>query len=118
SGIYDRFAERLAEKVSTMTVGNGLDQGTVVGPLIEEKAISKVEEHVQDAVSKGAKVVVGGKRVEGNGHFYVPTVLTGIKSDMRVLREETFGPVAPLMKFDTEEEVVRLANSTEFGLAS
>jgi succinate-semialdehyde dehydrogenase/glutarate-semialdehyde dehydrogenase len=118
SGIYDRFAERLAEKVSTMKVGNGLDQGTVVGPLIEEKAISKVEEHVQDAVSKGAKVVVGGKRVEGNGHFYVPTVLTGIKSDMRVLREETFGPVAPLMKFDTEDEVIRLANSTEFGLAS
>jgi succinate-semialdehyde dehydrogenase/glutarate-semialdehyde dehydrogenase len=119
SGIYDRFAARLAEKVSEMKVGNGLDQGTVIGPLIEEKAVAKVEEHVRDAVSKGAKVVVGGKRADGlNGHFYVPTVLTGIKADMLVLREETFGPVAPLMKFDTEEEVVRLANSTEFGLAA
>jgi succinate-semialdehyde dehydrogenase/glutarate-semialdehyde dehydrogenase len=73
---------------------------------------------VRDAVSKGAKVVVGGKRGDGNGHFYVPTVLTGIKADMLVLREETFGPVAPLMKFETEEEVIRLANSTEFGLAA
>lgn len=118
SGIYDRFAARLAEKVSAMKVGNGLDQGTIVGPLIEEKAVAKVEEHVRDAVSKGAKVVIGGKRGDGNGHFYVPTVLTGIKADMLVLREETFGPVAPLMKFDTEEEVVRLANSTEFGLAA
>ncbi|HEY0682333.1 MAG TPA: NADP-dependent succinate-semialdehyde dehydrogenase [Steroidobacter sp.] len=118
SGIYDRFAARLAEKVSSMKVGNGLDQGTVIGPLIEEKAIAKVEEHVRDAVSKGAKVVVGGKRADGNGHFYVPTVLTGIKADMLVLREETFGPVAPLMKFETEEEVIRLANSTEFGLAA
>jgi succinate-semialdehyde dehydrogenase/glutarate-semialdehyde dehydrogenase len=119
SGIYDRFAARLAEKVGEMKVGNGLDQGTVVGPLIEEKAVAKVEEHVRDAVSKGAKVVVGGKRADaGNGHFYVPTVLTGIKADMLVLREETFGPVAPLMKFETEEEVIRLANSTEFGLAA
>ena len=118
SGIYDRFAARLAEKVSAMKVGNGLDQGTVIGPLIEDKAIAKVEEHVRDAVSKGAKVLVGGKRVEGGGHFYVPTVLTDIKADMLVLREETFGPVAPLMKFETEEEVIRLANSTEFGLAS
>ena len=118
SGIYDRFAARLAEKVSEMKVGNGLEQGTIVGPLIEEKAVAKVEEHVRDAVSKGAKVVVGGKRADGNGHFYVPTVLTGIKADMLVLREETFGPVAPLMKFDTEEEVIRLANATEFGLAS
>jgi succinate-semialdehyde dehydrogenase/glutarate-semialdehyde dehydrogenase len=118
SGIYDRFAARLAEKASEMKLGNGLDQGTVIGPLIEEKAVAKVEEHVRDAVSKGAKVVVGGKRGDGNGHFYVPTVLTGIKADMLVLREETFGPVAPLMKFETEEEVVRLANSTEFGLAA
>jgi succinate-semialdehyde dehydrogenase/glutarate-semialdehyde dehydrogenase len=101
-----------------MKIGNGLDQGTVIGPLIEEKAVAKVEEHVQDAVSKGAKVLVGGKRLEGNGHFYVPTVLTGIKVDMLAMREETFGPVAPLMKFDTEEEVIRLANSTEFGLAA
>jgi succinate-semialdehyde dehydrogenase / glutarate-semialdehyde dehydrogenase len=118
SGIYDRFAARLAEKVAEMKVGSGLDEGTTIGPLIEEKAIQKVEEHVRDAVSKGAKVLTGGKRVDGKGHFYVPTVLTGIKPDMLAMREETFGPVAPLMKFDTEEEVIRLANSTEYGLAA
>jgi succinate-semialdehyde dehydrogenase/glutarate-semialdehyde dehydrogenase len=118
AGIYDRFAARLAEKVGAMKVGNGLDQGTVIGPLIEEKAVAKVEEHVRDAVGKGAKVLVGGKRAEGGGHFYVPTVLTGITSDMLAMREETFGPLAPLMKFDSEEEVIRLANSTEFGLAA
>jgi succinate-semialdehyde dehydrogenase / glutarate-semialdehyde dehydrogenase len=118
SGIYDRFAARLAEKVSAMKVGSGLDQGTVIGPLIEEKAVQKVEEHVRDALSKGAKVLTGGKRVDGKGNFYVPTVLTDIKPDMLAMREETFGPVAPLMKFETEEEVIRLANSTEFGLAA
>ena len=118
AGIYDRFAQRLAEVVVGMKVGNGLDQDTKIGPLIEEKAVAKVEEHVRDALSKGAKVVVGGKRVDGAGHFYAPTVLTGIKADMLAMREETFGPVAPLMKFDTEEEVIRLANATEFGLAS
>jgi succinate-semialdehyde dehydrogenase/glutarate-semialdehyde dehydrogenase len=118
AGIYDRFAQRLAEVASNLKVGNGLDQDTKLGPLIEEKAVAKVEEHVRDAVSKGAKVVVGGKRIEGAGSFYAPTVLTGIRSDMLVMHEETFGPVAPLMKFDTEEEVIRLANATEFGLAS
>jgi succinate-semialdehyde dehydrogenase / glutarate-semialdehyde dehydrogenase len=118
SGVYDRFAALLAEKVASMKVGSGLDQGTVIGPLIEEKAVAKVEEHVRDAVSKGAKVLIGGKRIDGGGHFYIPTVLTGITPDMLAMREETFGPVAPLMKFETEEEVIRLANSTEFGLAS
>jgi len=118
SGIYDRFAARLAEKVAAMKVGDGLEQGTVIGPLIEEKAVAKVAEHVHDAVSKGAKVLTGGKRAEGGGHFYVPTVLIDIKPDMLAMREETFGPVAPLMKFETEEEVIRLANATEFGLAA
>lgn len=118
SGIYDRFAARLAEKVAAMKIGSGLDQGTLIGPLIEEKAVQKVEEHVRDAVSKGAKVLTGGKRGDGKGHFYVPTVLTGIQPDMLAMREETFGPVAPLMKFETEEEVIRLANSTEYGLAA
>jgi succinate-semialdehyde dehydrogenase/glutarate-semialdehyde dehydrogenase len=122
SGIYDRFAAKLAERVAAMKVGNGLDQGTVIGPLIEEKAVAKVEEHVRDALSKGAKVLTGGKRAEGAGHspgyFYEPTVLIDVKADMLAMREETFGPLAPLMKFDTEAEVVRLANSTEFGLAS
>jgi succinate-semialdehyde dehydrogenase / glutarate-semialdehyde dehydrogenase len=99
-------------------VGNGLDKDTKIGPLIEAKALAKVEEHVRDALGKGAKLVAGGKRLEGQGHFYVPTVLTGIRADMLVMHEETFGPVAPLMKFDSEEEAIRLANATEFGLAS
>jgi succinate-semialdehyde dehydrogenase / glutarate-semialdehyde dehydrogenase len=118
AGIYDRFAQRLAEVASSMKVGNGLDQDTKMGPLIEEKAVAKVEEHVRDALAKGAKLVTGGKRGEGAGHFYVPTVLTGIRSDMLAMHEETFGPVAPLMKFASEDEVIKLANSTEFGLAS
>jgi succinate-semialdehyde dehydrogenase / glutarate-semialdehyde dehydrogenase len=118
AGIYDRFAQRLAEVAASLKVGNGLDQDTKIGPLIEEKAVAKVEEHVRDAVAKGAKIVTGGKRGEGAGHFYVPTVLTGIRADTLVMHEETFGPVAPLMKFATEEEAIRLANATEFGLAS
>ena len=118
SGIYDRFAERLAEVVSGMKVGNGLEQDTKIGPLIEEKAVAKVEEHVADALAKGGKVVLGGKRRDGAGSFYMPTVITGVRADMLAMREETFGPVAPLMKFQTDDEVVRLANATEFGLAS
>jgi succinate-semialdehyde dehydrogenase/glutarate-semialdehyde dehydrogenase len=117
AGIYDRFAERLAEAASSMKVGDGLEEGTKIGPLIEPKALEKVERHVSDAVGKGAKVLTGGKRREGAGYFYTPTVLTGIREDMLPMREETFGPVAPLMKFEREEDAVRLANSTEFGLA-
>jgi succinate-semialdehyde dehydrogenase / glutarate-semialdehyde dehydrogenase len=117
-GIHDRFAARLAEVVSSMRVGNGLEQDTKIGPLIEEKAVAKVEEHVADAIAKGGKVILGGKRREGAGSFYIPTVITGVRADMLAMREETFGPVAPLMKFDTDEEVVKLANATEFGLAS
>jgi len=89
----------------------------VIGPLIDDRAIEKVESHVSDALAKGATVLTGGKRVEGPGTFYVPTVLTGVKADMLPMREETFGPVAPLMRFDTDDEAVRLANSSEFGLA-
>jgi succinate-semialdehyde dehydrogenase/glutarate-semialdehyde dehydrogenase len=118
SGIYDRFAEKLVTAVKAMQVGDGLDKDTKIGPLIEEKAVQKVEQHVADAVAKGAKVLVGGNRIAGAGSFYVPTVLTGIKSDMLVMHEETFGPVAPLMKFETDEEAIALANATEFGLAS
>jgi succinate-semialdehyde dehydrogenase/glutarate-semialdehyde dehydrogenase len=118
SGIYDRFAQKLAEAVKDLRVGNGLDKDTKIGPLIEEKAVKKVEEHVADALSKGAKIVIGGKRGAGPGTFYQPTVLTGVTTDMLPMREETFGPVAPLMKFDTDEEVLRLANDSEFGLAS
>jgi succinate-semialdehyde dehydrogenase/glutarate-semialdehyde dehydrogenase len=118
SGIYDRFAEKLAAAVAAMKVGNGLEDGVKIGPLIDDKAVSKAEEHVNDAVSKGAKVLVGGQRRPGAGSFYIPTVLTGVKPGMLVMREETFGPVAPLVKFDTDEEAIKLANDTEFGLAS
>ncbi len=118
SGIYDRFAEKLAQAVRGLKVGDGLDKDTKIGPLIEEKAVQKVEQHVADAVSKGARVVVGGQRGDGPGTFYVPTVLTGVTADMLPMREETFGPVAPLMKFDTDEQVIQLANASEFGLAS
>ncbi len=117
SGIYDRFAERLAEVASGMKIGNGLEDDTKIGPLIDERAVEKVERHVGDALGKGASVLTGGKRVQGPGTFYVPTVLTGVKSDMLPMREETFGPVAPLMRFDTDDEAVRLANASEFGLA-
>ncbi|HEY4368319.1 MAG TPA: NADP-dependent succinate-semialdehyde dehydrogenase [Steroidobacteraceae bacterium] len=118
SGVYDRFAEKLAAAAKAMQVGDGMHQDTKIGPLIEDKAVRKVEQHVADAVSKGAKVLAGGKRGDGDGSFYVPTVLTGITADMLVMHEETFGPVAPLMKFETDEEAIKLANSTEFGLAS
>jgi len=117
SGIHDRFAARLAEVVSTMKVGNGLEEDTKIGPLIDEKAVAKVEQHVADALAKGARVLTGGARGSDTGSFYIPTVLSGVTADMRLMGEETFGPVAPLMKFDTDEEVIRLANATEFGLA-
>jgi succinate-semialdehyde dehydrogenase/glutarate-semialdehyde dehydrogenase len=117
SGIYDRFAERLAEVASGMKVGDGLAPGTLIGPLIDDRAIEKVQTHVSDALSKGATILTGGKRGEGAGTFYVPTVLTGVTSDMLPMREETFGPVAPLMKFETDDEAIKLANASEFGLA-
>ena len=118
SGIYDRFAEKLATAVKAMKVGNGLLPDVKIGPLIDDKAVRKVEEHVADALSKGATLATGGKRVEGAGSFYLPTVLTNVTGDMLIMHEETFGPVAPLMKFETEEEAIRIANDTEFGLAS
>ncbi len=118
SGVYDAFAKKLAEKVGALKVGDGFEPGVNAGPLITEKAVEKVEEHIADAVKRGAKVAVGGKPHEKGGLFFQPTILTGVTSEMTVAREETFGPVAPLFKFDTEEEVIDLANSTEFGLAS
>ena len=118
SGIYDRFAEQLAASVATMKVGNGLEPDTKIGPLIDEKAVQKVEQHVADALGRGARAIIGGQRVAGAGTFFNPTVLTGVKADMLAMREETFGPVAPLMKFDSDDEAIRLANATEFGLAS
>ncbi|MGJ7038624.1 succinate-semialdehyde dehydrogenase/glutarate-semialdehyde dehydrogenase [Shinella sp. BE166] len=118
SNVYDAFADKLAKKVAELSVGNGFDKGITIGPLIEEAAIEKVEAHIADAVSKGATVVAGGKRVAGKGTFFEPTVLKGVTRGMTVAREETFGPVAPLFRFDTVEDVIAQANDTEFGLAA
>ena len=116
-GVYDAFAAKLAEKVKGFKVGAGTEPGVVVGPLIDEQGLKKVERHVADAVGKGARVVLGGKAHERGGLFFQPTVITGVTPDMVVSFEETFGPVAPLIRFKTEEEAIRLANNTEFGLA-
>ena len=118
SGVYDQFAEKLAAKVATLQTGNGFDQGITFGPLIDEAAVAKVEEHVSDATSKGATVALGGKAHELGGLFYQPTILTDVTSDMLVTTEETFGPVAPLFRFEKESEAVEAANDTDFGLAS
>ncbi|WP_064695017.1 NAD-dependent succinate-semialdehyde dehydrogenase [Rhizobium aegyptiacum] len=118
SGVYDVFANKLAEKVGAMKVGDGFEAGVNAGPLITQAAVNKVEEHIADAVGKGAKVAVGGKPDTKGGLFFQPTILTGVTPEMLVAREETFGPVAPLFKFDTEEQVIEMANNTEFGLAS
>ncbi len=117
SGIYDAFADKLKEKLSRMSVGDGLDDPDF-GPLIEAKALDKVEEHIADAKSKGAEVIHGGGRHEAGDLFFQPTIITGATQDMAFASEETFGPLAPLFRFDTEEEAIRLANDTIFGLAS
>ena len=116
-GIYDAFAEKLAKAVSTLKVGDGFTEGVTTGPLINSDAITKVEEHVADALKKGGKVVAGGKRHALGGTFFEPTVIRDVTPDMLVAREETFGPVAPLFRFKTEEDAIRMANDTEFGLA-
>lgn len=118
AGVYDVFAERLAARVQNLAVGEGTDAGVLIGPLIDQEAVKKVEEHVADALDKGAKILVGGKRHSLGGTFYEPTVLTGATQAMKVAREETFGPVAPLFRFETEEEAIAMANDTEFGLAA
>ena len=117
-GVYDAFAAKLAERLKTLKVGKGTDAGVNLGPLIDAQGLAKVEEHVADAVAKGAKVVAGGRRSALGGRFYEPTLLTGVTPDMLVSREETFGPVAPLFRFKDEADALRLANSTEFGLAA
>ncbi len=116
--VYDAFAAKLVEKVRQLKVGNGMEPGVTIGPLIDDKAIAKVEEHIEDARSKGARVVLGGQRHALGGRFYEPTVLADVNSSMRVTHEETFGPVAPLFRFKDEAEAIRMANDTEFGLAS
>lgn len=118
-GIYDTFAERLTDKLRHMRVGNGLDEGVTVGPLIDEATFTKVRSHVDDAVAKGATVALGGARATtGQGYFFEPTVLLGANDSMQLAHEETFGPVAALLPFDSEEEVIERANDTVYGLAS
>ena len=116
--IYDAFAEKLSAKIAQMKVGDGMNEGVTFGPLINEAALAKVETHVADATSKGAKAILGGARHELGGTFYQPTILTDVTSDMIITKEETFGPVAPLFKFSDEAEVIKAANDTEFGLCS
>jgi succinate-semialdehyde dehydrogenase/glutarate-semialdehyde dehydrogenase len=116
--VYDAFTAKLAAKIRTFKVGHGGEAGVTIGPLIDAHALAKVEDHVADAVKKGAKVVLGGKRHALGGRFYEPTLLTEVTPAMKVSHEETFGPVAPLYRFKTDEEAVKLANDSEFGLAA
>jgi succinate-semialdehyde dehydrogenase/glutarate-semialdehyde dehydrogenase len=116
--VYDAFAKKLSAAVAKLSPMNGLEPGATQGPLIDDQAVAKIEEHIEDATKKGAKVVVGGRRHERGGRFFQPTVLVDVTSSMMVAREETFGPVAPLFRFKTEEEAVGMANDTEFGLAA
>ena len=117
-GVYDAFAAKLADKTRALKVGRGTEAGVTIGPLIDEQGLKKVEEHVADAIAKGAKVVLGGKRSSLGGRFFEPTLLTEMKPSMKVAREETFGPVAPLFRFHDDAEAIRLANDTEFGLCA
>ena len=119
AGVYDAFAEKLKAAVEKLKIGDGLEEGTTLGPLINGDAIEKVQEHVADATSKGANVLMGGgDPMEGQGYFLPPTILTGVTQDMVVSKDETFGPLAPLFKFDTVDDVIEMANDTIFGLAS
>jgi succinate-semialdehyde dehydrogenase/glutarate-semialdehyde dehydrogenase len=116
AGVHDAFVEKLAARVAAMKVGNGFEPGVAIGPLIDDAALAKVQEHVADALAQGAHVVTGGAAQDGR--FFTPTVLAGVTPDMRCAKEETFGPVAPVFRFETEAEAIALANATEFGLAS
>jgi succinate-semialdehyde dehydrogenase/glutarate-semialdehyde dehydrogenase len=118
AGVYEEFAKRLKSAVGQLRVGDGLKGVTDQGPLIDAKAVTKVEEHIADALAKGAKVALGGKRHALGGTFFEPTILTDVRPEMLVAREETFGPVAPLFKFESEAQAIAMANDTEFGLAA
>jgi succinate-semialdehyde dehydrogenase/glutarate-semialdehyde dehydrogenase len=117
-GVYEAFAAKLQAAVEKLRIGNGLEEGVVIGPLIDDRAVEKVREHIADAVGKGAKVVTGGQPHALGGTFFEPTILTDVPRDARVSKEETFGPLAPLFRFRDEAEVIALANDTEYGLAS
>ena len=116
AGIHDAVVAKLIEAVGKLKVGDGAEEGTLIGPLIDEAAVAKAQEHVDDVLAKGGKVETGGEAL--GGRFFAPTVLTGVKSGMIILAEETFGPVAPIVKFETEAEAIALANDSEFGLAA
>ncbi|HEC2162711.1 NADP-dependent succinate-semialdehyde dehydrogenase [Klebsiella oxytoca] len=118
NGVYDRFAEKLQQAVSKLQIGDGLQPNVTIGPLIDEKAIAKVQEHIADALDKGARVATGGKPHELGGNFFQPTILVDVPSDAKVAKEETFGPLAPLFRFKDEADVIAQANDTEFGLAA
>ncbi len=117
-GVYDRFAEKLQQAVSKLQIGDGLQPNITIGPLIDEKAIAKVQEHISDALDKGARVVTGGKAHELGGNFFQPTILVDVPGDAKVAKEETFGPLAPLFRFKDEADAIKQANDTEFGLAA
>lgn len=118
TSIHDAFVQKLAAATAQLKVGNGLEHGVALGPLIDAQAVQKVEEHVSDAQAKGAQIIVGGKKHALGGQFYEPTVLTNIGDEMKIMREETFGPVAAIVRFHNDEEAIAAANNTEFGLAS
>lgn len=116
--IYEAFSQKLAKAVAGLKVGNGLEEGVLQGPLIDMNAVEKVKEHIQDAVNKGARILAGGKPHALGHSFFEPTILTGVTKDMKVAKEETFGPLAPLFSFSSEADVIQMANDTEFGLAA
>ncbi|AFJ48126.1 NADP-dependent succinate-semialdehyde dehydrogenase [Shimwellia blattae] len=117
-GVYDQFAEKLQQAVNKLKIGDGLQEGITTGPLIDDKAIAKVQEHIEDAVSKGARIITGGKPHALGGNFFEPTILVNVPADAKVAREETFGPLAPLFRFKDEADVIAQSNDTEFGLAA
>ncbi|TNH04455.1 NAD-dependent succinate-semialdehyde dehydrogenase [Testudinibacter sp. TR-2022] len=118
SAVYEAFIERFKSAVASLKIGNGLEQGVTFGPLIDQSAVAKVEQHLADALSKGAQIVCGGALAQQGGLFYQPTIVRDVTANMQVAIEETFGPLAPIFKFETEDEVIAAANATEFGLAS
>jgi succinate-semialdehyde dehydrogenase/glutarate-semialdehyde dehydrogenase len=118
AGVYEAFAAKLVERVRTLRVGNGLEPDVQLGPLIDDAAVAKVEEHIADAVAQGATVLHGGHRHSLGGRFFEPTIVAGATSQMALAREETFGPLAPLFRFETDEEAFAIANATEYGLAA
>lgn len=118
SGVHDEFARKFTERVATLSVGDGFDPGVAIGPLIDDRALAKIEAHIADAVAKGGSIHCGGQRYEGVGTFFAPTVLTGVTGNMRVAQEETFGPLAPIIRFEDADAVVREANDTIYGLAA